>query len=225
MNIKQILKNESEENYQKFSSSLIPNIDNILGVRLPKLRKIANEIYKTQDWQKFLQLNDCEFMEEIMLQGMVIGLIKSEPETILHHIKNFVPKIDNWSVCDSFCNGLKFTNKNKELVWSFIQPYFNSDKEYEIRFAYVMTLSYFLEEKYLCLIFEHIENFKDDRYYAKMAAAWALSMCFVKFPNKTYKYLKTSKLDTWTFNKTIQKICESLQVDKETKMRVKEFKR
>ena len=30
--------------YQKFSAALIPNIDNVLGVRLPELRKIAKKI-------------------------------------------------------------------------------------------------------------------------------------------------------------------------------------
>ena len=40
----ELLKN-IDEKYQKFSSSLIPNVDNILGVRLPVLRKIAKKIH------------------------------------------------------------------------------------------------------------------------------------------------------------------------------------
>ena len=34
----------AEENYRIFAAKLIPNIDNLLGVRLPKLRKIAKKI-------------------------------------------------------------------------------------------------------------------------------------------------------------------------------------
>ena len=37
-------------------------------------------------------------------------------------------------------------NKNKEIVWNFIQPYLQSKKEYYIRFGYVMLLSYFIED-------------------------------------------------------------------------------
>lgn len=225
MNIKQQILSKAEKDYRKFSQSLIPNIDNVLGVRLPVLRKIAKEFYTKENWQKFLTQNEFEYMEETMLQAMIIGLVKDEPENILVMVKDFVPKIDNWSVCDCFCAGLKFTQKNKKLVWEFIQPYFKSEKEYDIRFAYVMLLEHFIDEDYIDKCLERIDEFKDTRYYAQMACAWALSICYVKFPEKTLSYLKKSKLDNWTFNKGIQKICESLRVDKETKTMLKCLKR
>ena len=127
MDIKAKLLLESEKDYKNFSASLIPNIENVLGVRLPILRKIAKDIYKNGEWKEFVNQQECEFMEEVMLQGMVIGLIKAEPKKILEYVKNFVPKIDNWAVCDSFCNSIKFTNQNKELVWNFLQHYFKSE--------------------------------------------------------------------------------------------------
>ena len=94
MNIKQQLIKNSEEKYRKFSQSLIPNINNVLGVRLPILRKIAKEIYKSENWQDFLKQNDLEYMEETMLQAMIIGLVKNSPENILKMVKFFIPKID-----------------------------------------------------------------------------------------------------------------------------------
>ena len=100
MNVKQKLLEKAEEKYRKFSQSLIPNIDNVLGVRLPVLRKIAKEIYKSDNWKDFLKQNDFEYMEEAMLQAMVIGLVKDSHENILAMVKDFVPKINNWSVCD-----------------------------------------------------------------------------------------------------------------------------
>ena len=190
MNIKAKLLKKSEKDYKNFSASLIPNINNVLGVRLPTLRKIAKEIYKNNEWEEFVNQQKFEYMEEIMLQGMVIGLIKKQPEEILKYVLNFVPKIDNWAVCDSFCNSLKFTNKNKELVWAFLQPYFKSDKEYEIRFGYVMLLSYFIDEFYIDKVLKLIDDFKDEKYYSKMSVAWALSICYIKFPEKTHKYLQ-----------------------------------
>ena len=225
MNIKAKLLKKSEKDYKNFSASLIPNINNVLGVRLPTLRKIAKEIYKNNEWEEFVNQQKFEYMEENMLQGMVIGLIKKQPEEILKYVQNFVPKIDNWAVCDSFCNSLKFTNKNKELVWAFLQPYFKSDKEYEIRFGYVMLLSYFIDEFYIDKVLKLIDNFKDERYYSKMSVAWALSICYIKFPEKTHKYLQISHLDPWTFNKSIQKICESFRVEKDIKTMLKSLKR
>lgn len=225
MDIKSKILQEAEKDFKKFTASLIPNINNVLGVRLPVLRKISKEIYKSEKWEDFIKQNDCQYMEEIMLQGMVIGLVKKSPEEILELVKDFVPKINNWAVCDTFCAGLKFTNKNKELVWDFIQPYFTSKEEYDIRFGYVMLLSYFIDDEYIDRILNLIDSFKDERYYARMAVAWALSICYVKQPEKTVEYLKTSKLDNWTFNKSIQKICESLRVDKSTKNMLKCLKR
>ena len=225
MNVKQKLLEKAEEKYRKFSQSLIPNIDNVLGVRLPVLRKIAKEIYKSDNWKDFLKQNDFEYMEEAMLQAMVIGLVKDSPENILVMVKDFVPKINNWSVCDCFCTGLKFAQKNKKLVWDFIQPYFSSKAEYDVRFAYVMLLEYFVEAAYIDGCLKLIDEFKDARYYAQMACAWALSVCYIKFPQKTLLYLKSSKLDNWTFNKGVQKICESLRIDETTKTMLKSLKR
>ena len=225
MNIKQRLLDESEKDFRTFSSSLIPNINNVMGVRLPKLRKIAKEIYKNGQWENFLKQTEFEYMEEVMLQGMVIGLVKLPPEKILELIKNFIPKINNWSVCDCFCSGLKFARENKKLVWDFIQPYFKSTNEYDIRFAYVMLISYYIDTEFISDVLKLIDEFKDERYYARMAAAWALSICYTKFPEKTLGYLKKSNLDNWTFNKSIQKICESLRVDKSTKNMLKYLKR
>ena len=48
-----------DEKYQKFQSKLCPGVENIIGVRIPKLRQIAKEIAKG-DWREFLiQAKDC----------------------------------------------------------------------------------------------------------------------------------------------------------------------
>lgn len=221
--VKRLLK-EANKNYKEFSQNIMPDTDNILGVKIPILRKIAKEIYKNYDWKLFLKQNTT-YWEELMLQSMVIGNIKDEPQNILKYVKSFIPKLNGWGVCDNFCSNLKFTKNNKTPVWKFIQPYFKSQKEYEKRFAFVMLLTYFLEDEYIDRCLEHIDNFKDSRYYAKMGTAWALSICYIKYPAKTLEYLKKSKLDNWTFNKSIQKICESLRIDKETKNYLKTLKR
>lgn len=219
MSIKKRLLEVSDENYKKFSSALIPNIDNVLGVRIPILRKIAKDIYKNGDWHSFLDI-ECEYMEESMLQGILTGL-----SCDINLVEKFVPKIDNWAVCDTFCTTLKFVRANKSMAWSFLQKYTRSKKEYDIRFALVMMLNYFIEEEYLHKIFSILDEFSSDKYYAQMAAAWLVSMCYVKYPIETETYLNQSKLDDWTFNKSIQKIIESLKVDKETKQKLKLLKR
>ena len=218
MEIRKRLEQEAEEKYRVFSSALIPNIDNVLGERIPKLNKLVKELYKT-DWKPFLN-QPCIYMEETMLQGMLIAKTGD-----FELVKQFVPKINNWSVCDKFCNSLKCVKDNKQQVWKFIQPYLKSKKEYNNRFALVIMLEYFIEEDYLAKTFEILNTFNSKKYYAQMAVAWLVSMCFVEFPKETTEFLKTTKLDDWTYNKSIQKIIESLKVEKPTKQKLKLMKR
>lgn len=214
----------AEEEYRKFSSALIPNINNVLGVRLPALRKLAKQI-ANGDWRAYLTHADSEFFEETMLQGMVIGCARTDIEELLHYTADFVPKIDNWSVCDSFCSGLKFTKTNMERVWGFIQPYLLSDKEYELRFGVVMLLCYYVEDNYIDSVLQLLDQIKHEAYYVKMAVAWAISICYIKFPAPTMIYLQHNTLDNDTYNKALQKIVESLRIDPETKSRMRSMKR
>ncbi len=222
--IREQLLELADKDYQKFTAALLPNVDLILGVRIPMLRKVAKQL-ANGDWQAFLATADNWYMEEVMLQGMVIGYAKVEPEERLIYIARFLPKINNWSVCDSFCAGLKFTNRNKELVWDFLQPYFASDREFEVRFCAVMLLDFYIGSEYIERLLKLLDGIRHDGYYVKMAVAWAVSACFVKLPEPTMAYLKKNTLDNFTYNKALQKITESLVVDKETKELIRSMKR
>lgn len=222
--IKEQLLNLADEEYQKFAMALIPTINNVIGVRLPELRKLARTIAKG-DWRTFLAQAESDYFEEVMLQGMILGYVKTDIEEILRYIADFIPKIDNWSVCDSFCISLKFTLKNKERVWDFIVPYLLSDKEYEIRFAVVMMLNFFIEEEYINRILQLLDKVSHEGYYAKMAVSWALSICYNKLPEPTMSYLLSNALDDFTYNKALQKITESYRVDQETKTMIRGMKR
>lgn len=221
--IRKQLEELSEEKYRIFTSALTPGKDNILGVRLPLLRKMAAKLAKDDFRTNLLQIADAS-MEEVMLQGMVIGSCKTDIEEILELTAGFIPKIDCWSVCDSFCGGLKITNTHKERVWDFIQPYLLSNKEYDIRFGVVMLL-YYLSPEYAPLAFAHFDRIKHDGYYVKMAVAWVLSMYYVNMPELTLKYLEKNHMDDFTYNKALQKIIESRQVDEDTRIKMRSMKR
>lgn len=222
--IRETLEGMAEPTYQQFSAALLPNVDNLLGVRLPLLRKLAQKIAK-EDWRSYLKSAEACYFEETMLQGMVLGYAKADAEELLFYVGDFVPRIDNWSVCDSFCSGLKFTKNHKELVWNFLQPYLVSTKEYEIRFGVVMLLSFFIEEEYIDPVLLRLNALQHEGYYAKMAVAWALSLCYVNFPETTWGYLQSSQLDTFTYNKALQKITESYRVDAESKIKIRSMRR
>lgn len=210
--------------YKEFHSGLCPNTDNIVGVRVPILRNYAKELAK-QDFRAYLATARNDYYEEIMLQGMVIGLAKMETEERLKYIEEFIPKIDNWAICDVFCAGLKFVNKNKDRVWEFLQNYLTSDKEFELRFIIVMMLDFYITDEYVNKVIKILDNIKHQGYYVKMAIAWAVSVAYIKYPNITMDYLENNTLDDFTYNKSLQKILESYRVSKEDKNIVREMKR
>lgn len=227
MNIKQDLINLVDDKYKEFHSNLCPGINNILGVRVPVLRDYAKKISENNNFEELLKLIDDEYYEEIMLQGMLIGLEKNISfEELEKHIKEFVPKIDNWAICDNFCAGLKITKKYKKEMYTLIKEYLKSNKEFEIRFAIVMILDYYIEEEYLEENFEIFDKVKSDKYYVKMAVAWAISICLIKYYKKTYKYIENNKnLDAWTYNKAIQKAIESYRITDEQKQELRKKRR
>lgn len=224
-NIRKELEAAVDAKYQEFHSSLVPGTDNILGVRIPQLRLIAKRIAKGEDWKAFVESTDTRYYEETMLQGMVIGIAKMEAEEQIGYVERFIPRINNWAVCDIFCGELKTAvRRGKERVWQFIQPYLLSEKEFEIRFGIVMLFHY-IDEEHIDSLLQYADSFKHEAYYARMAMAWMISICFVKFPEKMMEYLTQSKLDNWTYNKALQKTVESLRIDKETKNILRGMKR
>lgn len=223
--IREKIKELSDEEYRKFHSNLCPGTDNIIGVRVPVLRKFAKQIYNEEDWEKYLSYNNLEFYEEILLQGTIIGFVKQDIKKVQKYISDFVPKIDNWAVCDIFCAGLKITKKYQEEMWEFLQNYLKSQKEFELRFSIVMMLDYFITEEYIDEVLIKLDTIQNDVYYVKMAVAWAISICYIKFPKETLKYLKQNNLDDWTYNKAIQKMVESYRIDKKTKDFLRKMKR
>lgn len=222
--VKEQLQMYAEENFRTFTMRLMPGVENVYGVRLPVLRKMAKAVIK-EDWRSYLETASDESYEEIMLQGMVIGYARMELSELFARMERFIVKIDNWSVCDSFCAGLKITREHKAEMWKFLDKYLRSQNEYEIRFGVVMLLDYYTEEAYLQEALAFFDTIRHEGYYVRMAVAWAVSIYYIKYPKQVLEYLKENQLDNWTYNKALQKITESLQVDKETKAYIRSFKR
>lgn len=220
--IRELLLKMAEPKYREFSKKLLPGVDRVLGVRLPALRKLAQALVK-RDWEDYLQVR-AEYFEETMLQGMIIGYAQVGSARKLELIREFLPRIDNWSVCDSFCSGLKFTKGCRLEVWRFLTPYFSDEAEYKVRFALVMSLQYYVDEKYLETVFAALRQVRHEGYYAKMAAAWAVSICFVKFPAQTMRFLNEGGLEAFIYQKSLQKITESYKVDAKTKAIIRRMK-
>ena len=210
--------------YKEFHSKLIMS-DKLIGVRTPELKRIAKVIARS-NYEDFFKENRHELYEENLVHGLVLGYLKLDFIELKPLVDDFIPYIDNWAVCDATVANLKVykKNKTKDIVFNEIKNYLKNDNPWINRFGYVLLLEYFIEEKYMDEIFELCENYKD-HYYVKMAIAWLVSMCYIKYKGRTITFLKKHKLDVWTHNKAIQKIIDSYRVDNMDKVILRGLKR
>ena len=221
----QQLKELADPKYQKFHSGLLPSVDNILGVSVPKLRKLAKELINSCDnIDDYLTLAGTEYYEETMLEGIVISYVKCSWNKKLEYIKDFVPKINNWAVCDAFCGGIKSPQNRLENFRDFIEPYLHSENEFYVRFGVVMLMQKFIMDDYIDSTLHSLEQITRSEYYIQMAVAWALSVCYVKFPQQTLALFKQYSLQPAVQNKAIQKCRESLRVSKADKAMLLNYK-
>ena len=210
--------------YKEFHGSLCPDMDNIIGVRIPKLREYAKELYKSNNLED-IKIED-KYYEELVIQGMLVGFQTKAPiEEVIKQVKEFVPKINSWAVCDTFCAGLKITKKYQTEMFKVIKEYLKSTQEYQVRFAIVMLLNYYINDQYIDQVLQILDNVKLDKYYVQMANAWAISICLIKYYNKTLDFLNTTKIDDFTYNKGIQKAIESYRITNEQKEYLRTLKR
>lgn len=211
------LNNNSEENYKKFQQRLIPTRYNILGVRMPVLRKIAQQIVKG-DYQSFIKLNTYKTFEEVMIHGLVISYLE-DLDAVEFHLKQYLSYIDNWSLTDSMSVSFKIFKVQQIDGLKLINKLLQSSDPFTIRLGLVLLLNYYVNDNYINEVIQTIKQVKNKHYYVMMANAWLTCECFVKYPNITEQLLK-DMTDVTTKKKAISKINDSFRVEKSVKKKL-----
>ncbi len=205
----------AEESYRAFSQRLVPGGPRMRGVRLPMLQKLAGEIARG-DGAGFLAVAQNNSFEEVLLQGFVIGRLPEPGAQTVRRLRRFLPLVTNWSICDSTCAGLRQVKADPEPFWEFALSCLPSPEEFTVRVGVVLLMDFFLDESHIDRVLAALSGVRHEGYYAKMAVAWALSVCFVKFEARTAAVLD-GRLEEETHRLTVRKICESRRVPPETK--------
>lgn len=212
----------SDIKYRDFHSRLGVG-NNVIGVRTPILKSIAKDISKG-NYIEFLELLKEDYYEEITLYGFIICNIKNIEDSI-KYLDIYKYKINNWANCDLFCSSYKIVKKNKDFYWKYINDNIRSNNLWIRRMCFVLIIFYYIEGIYLDDIFNLCNKYNTNEYYVQMAVAWLISICYIKFPGVTIKYIENNKLDNFTHNKSIQKIRESYRVSYEEKENLNILKR
>ncbi len=221
------LENSKEESYREFSQKLSPNIK-MLGVRIPIVRKIALRYLKDYATEELLSspLPDNPYLEEKLCKAIFIGRARIDEKERIAYVKTFLSYIDGWAICDGFCSELKTCKDNHKLYYPLIRKCFKvKNKPFTLRFACVMTLMYFSDEKYEDEIISYLNNINTEEYYVHMGVAWLIATLYTQNGPAVLDKVNSISLDDKTYNKALQKITESNYVNKETKEQIRKMKR
>lgn len=208
--------------YQKQSLKLTSTKYEMIGIRIPLLRKIAKDISKSNPF-KFLEEVKDKYYEEVLIEGFVIASL--DEKYFFDYFPKYISKIDDWAICDSFCNSLKFIKNNKKKYFDYFTNLLYKEQEFEVRVGLVVLLNFYVDKEYIKDIFTLINKITLDKYYVNMAIAWLLAECFISYPDITKEYLKVAKINNFTFNKTLSKIRDSYRVSKKEKEELRKMKR
>ena len=198
-----------DDEYRKFNQKIIKT-DNIIGIRLPILKNIAKNIAKV-DYMSFIKNNQHQYYEEIMLHGLVITYLKVSFEESVILFDDYIKFIDSWATCDSVVMNYKIVSKNLDFYLIKIKEYLSNKKTF-IKRVGIVLLFYYLNDKYIDSVLEISDSIVTTEYYVKMANSWLISICLIKYNDKTINFLKNCHLDDWTYNKALQKAIESHRI-------------
>lgn len=202
--------------YKNFQKKLMPTIsaDDIIGIRIPVLRKFAKEFARTKYKEDFLNNLPHKYYDENNLHALLIENIK-EYDKCIEKLELFLPYIDNWATCDLLSPKI-FKNHPKK-VYQKIKIWIKSKNTYTVRFAIVTLLSNYLDDEFKEEMLEIVKGVKSKEYYINMAIAWYFSIALVKQYDSAIKIIEEKSLDKFVHNKSIQKAIESYRIDKKTK--------
>ena len=212
-----------DEAYRAFHKSLVPTLQQeLIGVRVPQVRKLAKELAGTQESEAFLNELPHRFYEENLLHAIWLSAEK-DFDRALSGIERFLPYVDNWAVCDAFSP--KVFAKHPQEVLACIRRWLSSGRTYTIRFGVDMLMLFYLGDHFSPEQLRWVGTIESGEHYVNMARAWYFATALAKQQPDTLSYLLENRLDVWTHNKTIQKAIESYRISPELKTFLRTQKR
>ena len=210
--------------YRDFHSNLMPGIDkeDIIGIRMPVLRKFAGNFAKTEDAKAFLKDIPHRYYEENNLHMMLLGKIR-EFDRCLQETIDFLPFVNNWATCDF--PAPKCFAKNKEKLLPYIEKWLDSGKTYTIRYGIGMLMRLYLDEDFDSRYPEMVAKIQSEEYYVEMMIAWYFATALAKQWDAVIGYLEQEKLSDSVHRKTIQKAVESYRITDEQKIYLRSLRK
>ena len=184
--------------YKKFNERIIPTKYEIVGIRVPILKKYVKSI------KKYIR-TDRKYYEDFLIE--IYSLNYTEDSEKVKTIEELLEYFDNWALVDFTISNLKF--KNLDILKRFLDKIKNSKKEFIIRYYIGNLMKY-----YLYTSFDIVKTYENTKfYYVDMMVAWYYQNYYFKVDKeKINKHLEEINSNIKKY--TIRKIKDSIREKK-----------
>ena len=208
----------ADSDYKAFNKKIIPTNYEILGIRMPAMKKLAKELAGNPDVGIYLENAEYTTYEHILLYGLVLGQLKGASlDTVFRYLDPLILKFDNWAHVDTIVSAPRIFRKYPDEVFAHYLPLKTHEGEFTKRTFVIFLMDYFMDETRIDTALKHLPEVPQGQYYVDMAIAWAISVGLVKFYDKTLPMLEQRTFSKFVHNKAIQKARESYRITPETK--------
>ena len=181
--------------YKKLNEKIIPTKYEIIGIRVPILKKYVKSI------KKYIR-TDRKYYEDFLIEIYSLNYIDDRKK--VKTIEELLDYFDNWALVDFTISNLKF--KNLDILKRFLDKIKNSKKEFIIRYYIGNLMKYYLDSS-----FDIVKRYEDTSfYYVDMMVAWYYQNYYFKVDKETInKHLEEINNNIKKY--TIRKIKDSIR--------------
>lgn len=205
-----------EASYGAFNARLIPGVTDMLGVRVPVLRRCAQEIARG-DWRSFLEQSRSSIHEAVVLEGLVLGYARCEYREFCQRIRSFAEKVSNWAQCDIPVSSFRNIRKFREAYLSETDWMLNHENPWVCRVGLVVLLDHYLEDSWVSAALRKAAGVHSDFYYVQMAQGWLIATAWAKNREETVSCLPELAFSGEVCRIAAQKIRDSFRISPEDK--------
>ena len=196
--MKEIYLFNKDLEYKKFNERIIPTKYEIVGIRVPILKKYIKSI------KKYIR-TDRKYYEDFLIEIYSLNYTEDIKKTEI--LEELLEYFDNWALVDFTISNLKF--KNLDILKRFLDKIKNSKKEFIIRYYIGNLMKYYLDTS-----FDIVKNYENTKfYYVDMMVAWYYQNYYFKVDKeKINKHLEEINSNIKKY--TIRKIKDSIREKK-----------
>ena len=171
------------DEYAAFNKRIVNTQQQVYGVRVPDLRKLAKQLVKqgispedapmsaaeVRAYLRSLDQNALVF-EQVLLGGLFINQLKIDDKTRAELTEIYLPLVDSWAQIDCFAD--RNPAYRNDFWWWFATEKLADKREFFVRYGVIMLMCDFLTPEKLAAVFAELRQISHDGYYVKMAMAW-----------------------------------------------------